>query len=162
MLPKKPGANKISVEENLNELFALDAKVTQASPYILPLETPEALLNFLTKDHKSDTYIWNDSNGNLVGFFSIINPLNEALIEVLNICIDPDSQRQGYGKKIMLFAEKLAREAGKKKIKLVTNIKNTPAITFYKSIGYTIVQEIKNYYSDGETRYMLEKSLSEK
>ena len=47
----------------------------------------------------------------------------------------------------MLFAEKLAREAGKKKIKLVTNIKNTPAITFYKSIGYAddlTIDRIKN------------------
>jgi ribosomal protein S18 acetylase RimI-like enzyme len=161
MLPKTPGANKVSVGKNLQELFALDKKVTEASPYILPLESPEAFLKFFTKDHKSNMYIWNDEKGNLVGFFSVINLPGEDAMEVLNICIDPAFQRQGYGKIIMLFAEKLAREFGKPKIKLVTSPKNKPAIAFYNSLGYAIIKKIKNYYGNGEPRYVLEKVLTE-
>ena len=161
MLPKTPGANKVSVEKNLQELFALDKKVTKASPYILPLESSESFLNFFTKDHKSDMYIWNDGKGNPVGFFSVINLPGEDAMEVLNLCVDPAFQRQGYGKTIMLFAEKLAKGFGKSKIRLVTNPKNAPAIAFYNSIGYTILKEIKNYYGNGEPRYVLEKVLTE-
>ena len=49
MLTKKPGANKVSVLENLQDLFDLDKKVADASPYLLPLETPQALLDFFNK-----------------------------------------------------------------------------------------------------------------
>jgi ribosomal protein S18 acetylase RimI-like enzyme len=42
---------------------------------------------------------------------------------------------------------------------LVTNVKNLPAVHFYKRIGYKIVKEAENYYGDGETRYILEKKI---
>ena len=59
----------------------------------------------------------------------------------------------------MDFTEQLARKVGRRKVKLVTNVKNTPAVEFYKKTGYKIVKEAKNYYGDGETRYIIEKII---
>jgi len=157
MLPKNPGINRVDVREHLQELVLFLQEVTRANPYILPLETPEEFVNFFTKEHHSDCYVWNDANGNFVGFLSLINML-EA-VEVLSIWIRPDFQRQGYGKKMMRYAEEFAKKLGKKKMMLVTNPKNLPAISFYKSIGYSTVKKIDNFYGDGTPRLLLEKML---
>jgi ribosomal protein S18 acetylase RimI-like enzyme len=161
MLPKKPGANKIDVKDHLKELVAFDTLVAKASPYIFPLETPEKFLDFFTKEHKSDMYTWNDERGNLVGLISVINNPDDTM-EVLNIWVHPDFQRKGHGKKMMIFAENLAKEFSKERVTLVTHPKNLPAINFYKCIGYLILKKIDNYYGDGEPRYLLEKELSGK
>lgn len=157
MLIATPGPHKISLKDNLEEIFILDKKVADASPYILPLETPNALLNFLTKEHPSDTYIWNNEEGNLVGFFSVAEKKHS--LEIVNIGVDPTFQGKGFGKQIMSFAEELAKKAGKEKVELVTNIKNLSAVGFYQKIGFVIVKELENYYGDGEIRYLFEKSL---
>ena len=157
-MPKEQGIHKVSVEENIDELFALDSKVAEASPHLLPLETPEELSDFLTKEHQSDTYIFNNEEG-LAGYFSVIDIPNESALEVLNIGIDPELQGKGYGKKMMLFAEEIAKENKRQKMKLVTNVKNDSAVQFYKKLGYDVIKEAENYYGDGETRYVLEKKL---
>ncbi|MDO8507337.1 MAG: N-acetyltransferase [bacterium] len=157
-MPKEQGIHKVSVEENIDELFALDSKVAEASPHLLPLETPEELSDFLTKEHQSDTYIFNNEEG-LAGYLSVIDIPDENALEVLNIGVDPKFQGEGYGKKMMLFAEEIAKENKKQKMKLVTNVKNDPAVQFYKRLGYAVIKEAENYYGDGETRYILEKNL---
>jgi ribosomal protein S18 acetylase RimI-like enzyme len=150
---------KIDVAANINELFVLDAKVAEASPAILPLETPRELEDFLIKDHHSDTYLQKTKNGNAVGYLSVIDLDGDAM-EILNIGVDPKAQGKGYGRSMMQLAEELAKNLGKKKITLVTNPKNAQAIHFYKKLGYQITAEIENYYGDGEARYALEKLLS--
>lgn len=158
-LPKNPGIYLVSVKENIEELFNLDEKVAKSTPSLLPLENSQSLLNFLTKEHESETYILNNDAGNFVGYLSIIDFPNENYLEVLNLGVDPDFQGNGYGRKMMSFAEELAKGKGLKKIRLVTNVKNLSAIGFYKGIGYKIITEAKNYYGDGENRYIFEKAI---
>lgn len=150
---------KVDVKENLDSLFALDVKIAESSTSVLPLGTKEELLDFLTSKHKSETWEWKDSQGTLVGYISIVDKPEEGAMEVLNLGVDPDFRRKGYAKQMMEFAEELAIENGRKKVTLVTNIKNLPAIDFYKSVGYSVIKEIPNYYGDGETRDLFEKIL---
>lgn len=159
MLPKASGFHKVYIEENLQQLFNFFEKLAKANPHILLFKTPKRFLEFFTLEHKCDIYIYNDDKGSFVGIISVIYMLNENAMELLAILIDPIFQRRGYGKKMMLFAEELAKKSGLKRMKLVTNIKNIPAIKFYKNIGYKIVKEEKNYYGDAEIRCMLEKRI---
>jgi ribosomal protein S18 acetylase RimI-like enzyme len=159
MLPKTSGFHKVSIKENLQQLFDFDSRVAKDNAYILPLETTREFFNFFAVEHKSDIHILNDEKEKLVGFLSIIYMPDKNQMEVLSIMIHPLSQRLGYGKKIMEFAEKLARKADFKTIMLVTNVKNIPAINFYKNLGYEIVKKAENHYGDGETRYILEKKI---
>ncbi|MCL5106230.1 MAG: hypothetical protein M1331_02450, partial [Candidatus Marsarchaeota archaeon] len=57
------------------------------------------------------------------------------------------------------FIEGLAAGSRRRKVILVTNKKNLRAINFYKSLGYAPIREIANYYGDGETRILFEKTL---
>ena len=151
--------SKINVKENLDALFALDVKVAKARPALLPLETKKALLAFLTKDHDSETWLWRASDASPVAYVSLIDKPKEGVMEVLRICVDPAFQSKGIGRLMMGFAEKLAAKLGRKRMELVTNKKNLEAIGFYKRMGYGIVKEMKNYYGDGETRYLCEKTV---
>lgn len=124
----------------------------------MPLETKEKLLDFLTKEH-SETWVWKDADERFVGYISIIDMPKENIIEILNLGVDPKLQGKGIGRQMMRFAEKNAAELGREKVILVTNVKNLQAVGFYKKSGYKIVKEVPNYYSDGETRYIFEKTL---
>lgn len=149
---------KVNVQEVLEELFELDNKVARATPALLPLETPQELYDFLEKEHHADTYLLDDENGKPVSYLSVFD-FDADTMEVLNLGVDPEEQGKGLGKQMMVFAEKLARDGRKKKIRLVTNVKNDQAVKFYKRIGYVVVKEAPNYYGDGETRYIFEKVL---
>lgn len=161
MLPKTPGFHKVSIEKNARQLFDFRAKVAKLSPYVLSIRTQKKFLDFFTVEHKSQIYIYNDDRGNLIGYFSVqFNP-DENSMEILSMHIYPVLQRSGYGTKMMGFAEELAKKDGLIKIKVVTNIKNLPAVEFYKNTGFKIIKEAKNYYGDGETRYIFEKKVSD-
>lgn len=159
-LPTAPGPHKVVVKEHLKELFDLDLRAVESEASLLPLESPEVFYKFLEVEHESDTYIWNSSEEILTGFISLIIKPDNPAMEVLNIEVDPKFHGHSYGKQMMLFAEEVARKAGKEKLWLVTNPKNTRAVGFYQGLGYKIVREAENYYGDGEMRYVLEKELT--
>lgn len=151
--------SKIDVKESLGPLHAFDVKVSRANPALLPRETKEELLDFLTKEYNSETWLWRNSNGDFVAYISLIDEPKEGAMEVLRICVDPALQGKGIGKLLMKFAEKMAVELGRKKMKLATSTKNLQAIGFYQKLGYRIVKEVENYYGEGEIRYICEKTL---
>ncbi len=156
---KHQKAKKIDVVKNIDFLFTLDVKIAKASPYLLPLQTKGELLDFLTKKHKSETWVWYDQQGAIIGYFSLIDMPKESAMEVLNIGVDPAFQSKGHGRAMMAFIEELAAGSRRRKVILVTNKKNLRAINFYKSLGYAPIRGIANYYGDGETRILFEKTL---
>lgn len=54
--------------------------------------------------------------------------------------ISPDSQRSGYGKTMLDFAEKFAKENGLESISLMTN-KFMPAYNFYNKLNYSEAEQ---------------------
>lgn len=52
------------------------------------------------------------------------------------LAVDPDHQRNGYGRKIMQHAEQLLLAAGCPKINLQIRSSNLEAIAFYERIGF--------------------------
>jgi ribosomal protein S18 acetylase RimI-like enzyme len=53
-----------------------------------------------------------------------------------NIAVDPAFQHQGIGRRLLVFAEQTAREAGLSAIRLYTNQAMTENIALYTRIGY--------------------------
>ncbi|MBC8192832.1 MAG: GNAT family acetyltransferase [FCB group bacterium] len=54
------------------------------------------------------------------------------------LAVAPDHRLKGFGRKIMLEIERLLEIAGCPKINLQIRESNTPAVKFYKSLGYEI------------------------
>jgi ribosomal protein S18 acetylase RimI-like enzyme len=55
---------------------------------------------------------------------------------VYYVAVDPDRQKQGFGRAIMNAAEQWLRAAGLPKLQLLVRRENSKAGAFYQSIGY--------------------------
>jgi len=56
--------------------------------------------------------------------------------DLYSIAVDPGAQGSGLGRKLMLFAERRARERGYREISLFTNVKMVANRAFYRRLGY--------------------------
>ncbi len=54
------------------------------------------------------------------------------------LAVEPGYQRQGLGRQMMQTLEKMLKDRGCPKVNLQIRADNSPAIEFYKSIGYNV------------------------
>jgi ribosomal-protein-alanine N-acetyltransferase len=80
----------------------------------------------------------------IIGFVMISVAANEC--HVLNLCLHPDHQRRGHGKKLLIHALKWAKNKGAGMVYLEVRRSNVPAITLYQQMQFTQIGERKNYY----------------
>ena len=64
--------------------------------------------------------------------------------ELYSIAVDPAAQGTGLGRKLMLFAERRARERGYREIALFTNIKMVANRALYRRLGYEETGRVRN------------------
>lgn len=67
-------------------------------------------------------------------------PQGEELL-IVNVAVHPDFQGQGLGRRMLAFAEDLARQAGLKGMRLYTNKAFAANIALYLSVGYRVERE---------------------
>lgn len=65
---------------------------------------------------------------------------------LLTLCVNPDYQRRGYGRKIFNLLLDRAMKLDAEKCFLEVRVSNTPAITLYRAMGFVQIGERKNYY----------------
>lgn len=85
-----------------------------------------------------------DVSSNIAGYAFMSMALDEA--HVLNICVDPDHQRCGFGFKLLKHLLKLARTAQATIVLLEVRKSNKPAQKLYESMGFQRLGVRKNYY----------------
>jgi len=105
--------------------------------------SPEQMLNRLqlVEESKIDSLFVCEKDSQIVGLlgFRIRENLEEVsrFGEVSEIVVNHDSRRQGVGRFMMNYAEKLAKELGCKGMWLVSGFaREKEAHTFYKRLGY--------------------------
>ena len=71
---------------------------------------------------------------------------------LLTLCVHPDFQRQGYGRKIfgLLLGQAYKFDAAEGFLEV--RVGNDSAIALYRSMGFAVVGERKNYYPGKEGR----------
>jgi GNAT superfamily N-acetyltransferase len=72
----------------------------------------------------------------LVGVLETVHRPDHLWIE--NICVHPDRQHQGLGRKLLKWAERRAEVAGTGEIRLVTNGAFEANVALYQRVGYRI------------------------
>lgn len=124
----------------------------------------------LKKDvHKQCLYVIEEENGDISAAVSIDNSTVEDYDAVNwniqgpfytfhRIAVHPNYTRRGYAKKLISFAEELAREFKCKSMRIDSYHKNENAITLYKSLGYKYVGDI-SLRNTGEPFYCFEKEI---
>lgn len=82
----------------------------------------------------------------LIGYIFIY--YNQDYLEIINIVVEKQMQRKGYGKLLLNTALRLAAKKGILKIMLEVRATNDSAIAFYKSFGFIQIGIRQKYYSD--------------
>ena len=80
----------------------------------------------------------------IVGFAIFSSVLDESTL--LNICVRPAFQKQGYGRAILDRLLEQARSENIESIFLEVRISNSSAIRLYESIGFEKIAERRDYY----------------
>lgn len=80
------------------------------------------------------------------GFIMLRCVADEA--EVLTLCVVPDAQKKGIGKKLLMWAKDYAKKECVKKIFLEVSTNNEPAKNLYEKSGFIKSGMRKKYYPD--------------
>jgi [ribosomal protein S18]-alanine N-acetyltransferase len=78
---------------------------------------------------------------------------------VLNVAVDLPYRGLGFGKKLVRAVIQTALEEDANRAGLEVRKSNVAALQLYQSIGFTITQVRKEFYSDGEDAYMMDLPL---
>ena len=83
-------------------------------------------------------------NNQIVGFLMAMSAIDTA--DILNISINKDYQRKGYGKKLLYYLIKKLKDRTIGQLILEVRKSNHAAITFYLKHGFEEISLRKNYY----------------
>jgi ribosomal-protein-alanine N-acetyltransferase len=97
-------------------------------------------------------------NENMVGFVFIMLHANGAG-HITTIGIAPEHRRRGLGVRILQHTENALQNRNISMISLEVRVSNIAAQNLYRSLGYSIVQRLKEYYNNGEDGFLMVKSI---
>jgi len=83
-------------------------------------------------------------NNQIIGFLLAMPTIDTA--DILNISINKDYQRKGYGKKLLHFLIKELKDRMVRQLILEVRASNQAAITFYLQHSFEKISLRKNYY----------------
>ncbi len=63
----------------------------------------------------------------------VLKPISETRVKLRQMAVDPDLQGGGVGKKLVIFAEEVAREKDYQTIEMIARMS---ALGFYEKLGY--------------------------
>lgn len=93
-----------------------------------------------------------DDNG--VKAVCVVTDEGDGVCELKNIAVTPESQRQGYGKK--LIKHLLSYYSGRYNRMIVGTGDVPSSVGFYKSCGFEYSHRIENFFTDNYDHQMIE------
>lgn len=89
-------------------------------------------------------------------------PCTQNSFDLYWIAVDRDHQGLGNGKKLLYETERNIEKIGGKRIYIETSSRRqySPTRQFYQDAGYCKEAVLKNFYSDGDDKYIYSKKLS--
>ena len=85
-----------------------------------------------------------EAGGSIVGYFMLSVAAGEA--HVLNICVDPNEQHKGHGRRLMSRAMDVARWHRVDRVFLEVRPSNPVAIKLYDELGFNEIGRRPKYY----------------
>jgi len=79
---------------------------------------------------------------------------------IITIDVIAPARRAGVGSQLLQAAENRLRAAGSKAVSLETAVDNLSALAFYKRHGYSVIETVPRYYSNGVDALRMKKELA--
>ncbi|MGH9447140.1 MAG: GNAT family N-acetyltransferase [Terriglobia bacterium] len=116
----------------------------------------EELAGFI---RRRNSQTWIAEEGKEVVGFLVASETRGARTHIVTIDVKQEWRRRGVGAALMDAAERWTRTRGLGVVTLETAEDNRPAQAFYRKRGYVKLDEVKNYYADGSTAWVMGKRL---
>lgn len=103
---------------------------------------------------RGDMFVLEDNGVKAV---CVITDEGDGICELKNIAVVPDSQRQGYGKKLIDY---LINHYSGKYSQMIVGTGDVPStIGFYQSCGFEYSHRIENFFIDNYDHFMIEEGI---
>ena len=93
----------------------------------------------------------------IVGF--VVAEASAKIGHIITIDVLAEARREGIGSALLLAAELRLQQAGAVVVELETPVNNSPAIRFYKIMGYFVEKTVNGYYSNQMDALVMRKEL---
>ena len=141
-------------DKNLNEVLRLNVRCFRNGE-----NYTKHTFNYLLSEPRTLSYRVVTATAEMVGFvFVLVNEDGSAHLTTIGVA--PEHRRRNLAKRLLLHAEKALRQRGVYTIVLEVRVSNIAAQTVYRDVGYSVVQRLAKYYSNGEDCYLMVKSLA--
>lgn len=115
--------------------------------------------DYLLNEPRTLSYRIVSETDEIVGFaFVMVKERNAGHITTIGIA--PEHRRRGLAVRLLNHLEEQLKHRDVSTVMLEVRVSNTGAQELYKRSGYTIVQRINRYYSDGEDCFLMMKALN--
>ena len=94
----------------------------------------------------------------IIGFIIGVK-INDLLSKILMLSISEQFQNKKVGSDLLKHFLKKISDEGVRFVELEVRIDNKKAINFYKKHGFKIINEINDFYQNGESAYTMKKEL---
>ena len=113
---------------------------------------------YLFNEPRSISYQIATANGEMAAFaFVLLNPDGAAHLTTIGVA--PEHRRRGLAARLLSHLDQVLRIKGVSTIVLELRVSNLAAKRLYTEAGYTLVNRLTKYYSDGEDCFLMVKSL---
>jgi ribosomal-protein-alanine N-acetyltransferase len=100
-----------------------------------------------------------DTIGRPIGFLLGVSQI-EGEGRVLMFAVDREYRRSGIGSLLMDEFLRRSRGRGLRRATLEVRVGNATAIRFYTRYGFSVIDLLRGYYSDGENGYQMARDLA--
>ena len=114
--------------------------------------------DYLLNEPRTISYRVLSANGEMVAFAFVMENENGSA-HLTTIGVAPEHRRRGLAERLLLHIEKAVRARELGTIMLEVRVGNNAAQELYRRNGYTIVQRINKYYTNGEDCYLMIKGV---
>jgi len=115
--------------------------------------------DYLLNDPKTLSYRVVTPSDDMVGFaFVMVNENNAAHLTTIGVA--PEHRRRGMARLLLAHLEDALRTREIGTVMLEVRVGNGAAQNLYRDLGYTTVQRVLKYYTNGEDCFLMMKSLA--
>lgn len=79
---------------------------------------------------------------------------------VKDLAVAPDRRGEGIARRLLSAGLSILASEGDARVKLEVREDNEPAISLYREFGFELQRRIPQYYADGETALVMERSIT--
>lgn len=107
--------------------------------------------------HYPEGFIVVKNNNKIIGY--LVLQLKDNSAKIISLAVSPSYQRRGVGSILLKHSLNELKKKKVDKIILHVRIKNKKAINFHQKFNFKVLKIIRNYYSNGEDAYLMERLI---